>query len=933
MDNLNENNVDETSEKTPDIKNKKKPKKPKKFFKFLLVLLIIFVILAGVWAAFAFIGRVNTAYIIPDSASLRISISNPVDLIDKILAHESLDDISKKFDGISDGFSISSFVHTLRENIILNNKLIKFIARQSMELALLSQEEGHGKFAAAWDLGIISPVMRILPVISNFVNIPNLYYLQAGSNSRFEYRMENSTFYIGAYRNLLLVTDSVKIFESRSVLHSGHSEAFSEIKPSSYDAALMLSNEFIGNMLAEQDSGIAELINNVEFGERVEAGLNILPRKIDFHLAVPLSSRRPGLSRILEQRSAAAGIAERIPADAQYATILSAAKLDELYQAALVFTPGLDDALKTAETASRIVLGITLNDLLFSWTGNEFAAFAIEGRPHPVYAIQVADERKRQEVFNKAFKSIVLNENVRLNLDGTRIPRIEIPEFFHALLRRWNVFIPSPYYYVHRDYLYVSESAETLLSALRAIQRNEVLPKTAEWRNISGGRTSASSLSLYYSLDISIPFFLRSSTALSGFLSLYKQGLIRMSFNKGIAEMSVSLIPGSGRGVTPVSGYPVAAGARPSNRVSGAGERVFISSGSTALSVNISNNNIIELSGQGNHWIIPADGSKNADNAWIVTDRGRVTLVDGDLNIASGFPVLMGLWLSAPPVAYEGRVYLCDEDGKVHTVDENGRSGIWETDFDAALRSPPSFISIKVKNNTRTYASAYPKSFFGEIWLLDLNGRAIPNWPASIIIEEDEDDDFDFDIDTETGLGSNLSLGSSLGSSSSPGLGFGSPLLFAHNSRALAAYVNQSGLLFVFDEDARHVKPFPLDLSGVFYQQPVFDGEYLWLVSEDGTLFRINMDGDIHHQNIPGLSVKEEGYIRLFDCDNDNVQEIFITGEGNALHGYTRHFRSLENFPLPVWGRPYFIPARGSRKAEIFGIGMSNMQLYRWQFR
>jgi hypothetical protein len=76
----------------------------------------------------------------------------------------------------------------------------------------------------------------------------------------------------------------------------------------------------------------------------------------------------------------------------------------------------------------------------------------------------------------------------------------------------------------------------------------------------------------------------------------------------------------------------------------------------------------------------------------------------------------------------------------------------------------------------------------------------------------------------------------------------------------------------------------------------------------------------------------EEGYIMIFDSDGDKVPEIFITGEGNALHGYTQNFRSLEGFPLPVWGKPLFVPAQGGRKAEIFGIGM-DQRLYRWQFR
>jgi len=118
----------------------------------------------------------------------------------------------------------------------------------------------------------------------------------------------------------------------------------------------------------------------------------------------------------------------------------------------------------------------------------------------------------------------------------------------------------------------------------------------------------------------------------------------------------------------------------------------------------------------------------------------------------------------------------------------------------------------------------------------------------------------------------------------------------------------------------------------VFFVQPVFDGNFLWLVSSEGNLFRVSLDGEVLYQNIAGFSAKEEGYITVFDCDGDKTPEVFFTGEGNALHAYTRNFRSLEGFPLPVWGRPHFVPAQGNKKAEIFGIGMDK-RLYRWQFR
>jgi len=921
MDNQNDNTGSKKNNKT---------KKPRRFLRFLVTLLCIILIIIIAWVALAMIGRVKASSVIPDSAeqrvSLRVSIPNPVRLIDNILAHESLEDISV-IPALAPAVPI---INTLKTNPLLKNRILRFAARGSIELALLSGDNSQTGFAqtgfaqtgfaqtgfaAAWDMGLFSPILRILPGIARFNFHPSFYYVQAGKNSRFEMRLGDMTLYIGPYRNLLFITDNPMVYESRSA-HKG--EVFSIIKPSAHDAALMLSNDFIKTMLAEQDPGIAALLNNIEFGALVEAGLSVYPKKIEFRLGAPVSSRQASLSKILNQRSRVPGIAERIPADAQYATILSAGTLEELYQAALIFSPELDGALRTAENSSRRILGLTLDDLLFSWSGNEFAAFGLEGRPHPVYAIQIADERKRQAVFDRAFRSFALSENVRLNMDGVRIPRIEVPEFLQSLLRQWDIFIPSPYYYVYRDYFLVSESADALLAALRAMQRNDVLPRTAAWRNIAGGKTVASSVSLYYSLDTSMPFFLRKNTALTGFISLYREGLIRLSFDRGNIDFSLSLVPGSGSGVTLVTGFPIDAGMRPSNRVYGAGSgdesRIFYSSGSSAFSLNVTDNSIYELPGQGNHWVIPASiesaGSRNTDNkawAWVVTDRGRVTLVDGNMEPAAGFPVLMGLRLSSPPQTHEGRLYLCDEDGKVYAIDENGRNSIWITVFDAAVRSPPSFLTHQTRRGNIVYAAVYPKSFFGEIWLLDQNGIALPGWPAEISVPDEED---------------NYGIG----------IGFGSPHIFVHNNNVLVAFVNQSGQLLVYDENAALVKPFPIMLDGIFYQQPVFDGEYLWLVSSNGIFFRVSLQGEVLYHQIHGLTVMEEGYITFFDSTGDKEPEIYITGDGNALHAYTRHFRSLEGFPLPVWGRPYFVPVQGGRKAEIFGIGMDR-KLYRWQFR
>jgi len=879
------------------------------FVKVILIIVCVTAAVCAIWIVFSLAGRVDAAEVIPNHAVVRISIPNLIRVIDGIMEHETMHEISS----VPALSGAAPAINLLHDTQVHKKKFFRNLLHGRLEAAVLPSHSEKMIFAAAYDLKLFSPAMKFFRAASAFLKIPGLYYVRAGGNSRFEYRMEKDmTLFIGSYRNLLFVSNTLDVFESRS---ADYSILFNYIKPEAYDASLLVSSEYINNLFSGQDTGIATILENIKIDSIAEAGILITSRKFEFDLKTHLSSGQSSLKRLLEQRSRSPYMTENIPSSARYATVLSAGTLQELYQSAIVFSGSdLENTFIAADSASRSLLGLSINDILFSWSGKEFAVFGMEGRSHPVFAVQIADERNRQDVFEKAFRSIFPNEDIRLNSDGARMTRIVVPEFLQNLLRRWNIFIPSPYYAIHGDILLLNESADTLLSVLREMQGYNVLPKTSEWQAVAGGKPAASAFSLYYSLDLSVPFFLRRNTALSAFLSLYRQGLVRLSFNSGLASLSFSLVPGSGNGVTLVSGYPLDIGGNPSSHVYAAGKganaRLFFASGSSAFSVSIADNSIYELERQGTQWVISAEGIGKADDAyaWIVSDRGRVTLADGNMKAAEGFPVVTGLRISSAPQVFNGKVYLCDEEGKIHTINEKGVKTAWRTSFISAVRSPPSFLSVQSGRVTRNYAAVYPKSFFGEIWLLDADsgGDALAGWPAPISVYE------------------------------SSAVGFGSPILFAHNGSVYAAFVCQTGELVIYDENGYMVKPFPADLGGSFYLQPVFDGEYLWLVSAEGTLYRVSMQGELLSQNIPGFSVKEEGHIAVFDCDNDRIPEIFITGDGSALYAFTRNFRSLEGFPLPAWGKPLFVEARSPltnrRKAEIFGMG-ADRRLYRWQFR
>jgi hypothetical protein len=301
--------------------------------------------------------------------------------------------------------------------------------------------------------------------------------------------------------------------------------------------------------------------------------------------------------------------------------------------------------------------------------------------------------------------------------------------------------------------------------------------------------------------------------------------------------------------------------------------------------------------------------------AWVLSSRGLATLVNGGMVPSAGFPVITGLKPVSEPAAYGNRLYIpVEEDGRgvFYTVDLSGRVDRLAGDFDAPILSPPAFLEKQARGNrgaAETIMAFYPKSFLGELYETDLEGTPRYGWPVYI-----------------------------------PGIAFGSPVLFqsgewgsiAENTGlkgdVFCAFITMAGELSVFTEEGSSFPAFPLELRGVFYLQPAWDGEYLWIAAEDGSLYQVDSYGNVKEQHIPGFTIKEEGAVVVQDTGNDSMPEIFVSGEGNALYGFSRNLNPLEAFPLPVWGKPVFADFDGDGKIECAGTGMDN-KLYRWQFK
>jgi len=872
------------------------------------ILLAVFVGLPAAVAGLSFVGRIAPDSVIPDAFDVFVSVPDPARLAGRVLRHEALPDIM----ALAEMAPLMSALNQAGSAGLAENWLVRLAARGQLKAAALPD----GRILAAWDAGLLSPLLRFLPALAGRIDAPGLYHVQSGRGSRFEFRLDGGdVFFIAPHRNLLVLSSDLALFESALDGTSRDGDAIGAdakaISSRDHDIAFLVSPGALESALAGEgaDPQIASALGMLRFPGNVEAALSIMPGRLRLRLTTPLSAENAALRSIIERNSRATPILSAIPGDAQYMTLLAAGGLRELMDAAgAISGPDFEATVRRADSAARLALRMPLDDLLFSWTGEQFAVFGLEGRPNPVLAIEIGNEARRREVFDRAFDSIFLTEDVRLNLDGTRIPRIQLPGFLNPVMSLLGVSIPAPFYSVQGNYLLLSESAEALLSAVNSIRRNEVLPRQALWRELSAGNTGPSSITLFYSLERSIPFFLRGNSAALAVLRLYHQGLARVYLEGSALSATLTVVPGARTGVVPVVGYPLDLSAEPGRPGAGRlGNRLFaVSSGRNArlivtrdndvLAVSPADRSVREMRGFGSagaalHAVPQAPAGRGADgDAWVADSMGHVSLVTRELESLRGFPLSTGIRLSAPPAAWGGRLFLAGEGGEVYVVDSRASVSLWGS-FGAALRAPPSFLEI----GGRSFVGIYPKDIiFGEIYVLSADGAPLPGWPVHV-----------------------------------PGIAFGSPALFAVGQRPArlhAAFITQAGELAVYTESAEMLPGFPVQLDGVFFLQPVFDGEILWVIESAGTLFRVSLYGEVASAHVPRLSVREEGHIMAAGG------EIFFTGEGNALHGHSRDLSPLAGFPLPVWGAPVIGDIDGDGTREVAGVGMDN-RLHMWQFR
>jgi hypothetical protein len=388
----------------------------------------------------------------------------------------------------------------------------------------------NGGFVAVASLGYRSALLRILPAAlrfapSLFAKFPGLSYVADTLPPRFEYRAEGATLYAFAFRDLLVVASSPELLGSSSALSASLVDgklAAALSAPGRSTLRFLVDPAAFVATAAQSDGPLSALLSKLEFPSLAVADLLLEDGRIALSLELGASSTDADLAALLGRKSRTPGVLSRLGESTEYFSLLAAGRPAALWKAASpILGKEASSAYASAEKAAKLAFGMDLDSLLFSWMGDELGVYGSALGSDPVFFVSIADEKKRRAAFDAAFASVAVGRDLSVMVGETRVPRIVFPGFLRAFMETLGVRLVEPFYLVEDGFLYASTSAEVLAASVAEARSGKLLVKGERWKRVSAGVSPESSASLYYSLERSVPFFMRERTGLSAALRLY----------------------------------------------------------------------------------------------------------------------------------------------------------------------------------------------------------------------------------------------------------------------------------------------------------------------------------------------------------------------------------------------------------------------------
>ncbi|MDO4507092.1 MAG: hypothetical protein Q4B64_09095 [Spirochaetales bacterium] len=871
--------------------NKKKNKPfPLKLLSGVLIVIITLVALLGIWIVYSAFDRTSTLKFIPENYTAIIHTDKIYSAVEPLVGLKAAETI------LSDPSLSEAREPYMKTRAFINNAspLITRLINRRLDTALYL--DGTPGFVAVADIGWLSCATRLSSVAAGFLHVKNLFW----SNGHFEYKSGEATIYAKPYKNLVMISSSKELFElseqifdSRIITDSEKKEVEGKkistlkILAPSMKIAQMKPFEKIYSENAEKILG-KDNLSSITF--------DITNEMINVELNVPVNKEEcnTDLSAFLKSKSTQPKLPSFLTSDTQYYTLINLAPLKEMKEAffpVLQKTTDIEGTWRKADSLSRSFFSLTLEDLLFSWTGNEIAAFGIEGSSDPVFVVQIKDEAKRAEVFDKLDDSILLNTNTSLIVNGMRLPCLELPGFISGLLSVFNVNLPRPFYLVNKGYMYFSMSPQNLSSVFTHINKNYIISRNSNWRNVSAYANPNTSLELYYNLKRSLPFFLDNASLSAKILKLYGIGRFDFEITKDSIQASLYATAGTQEDSHMLAGFPKQTGKISDyNLISDNDEDpenlYWIEDETKLKCLNLNSLEQKEMDDfEGKIYIASTKGKAGKNNRlWVSTERGDIYLVDNNFKIAK--EIHTDTIFTAGGAAYRDSYAVPTKDGNILFADSKGNTEEVFIGPDLNIKGRPSVCD--------EYIAVYSRGFEGEIYLL--KNKECINRDNPMIVD---------------------------------GIGFGSPAIAKINERVIVGFLTQKGEFYLF-EDGILAEGFPIETGKVFNANVVFGKNAFYSLSQDAVIYRFNLNRTYSCVKIPDIQSAKESYI----CSkvHEGSEGIYASGDSNIIYGFSPELELLMSFPLAGRGVPVFADVNKDKNTNCLVLSISR-EINSWRIK
>lgn len=914
MENQEQEKVEQSKKvvKRPEKQTKaqKKPKKAKKnvfksFFKALLWIIAILLIILTIWCVFSVVNRRASLSLIPSDFSVYIHTDSAWEALEPLLDLQAAEVL----------LSLPEFVQlrqpfmALRQSTLRDNFFFTFLASRPVDISLYLGDEESQEFVAVMDMGVFSAATRLAKFILPLISIEGLTLVQDANSYYFEFKTEDMAFYIKPHYNTVVLATSLNMLEkalagNNDLDYSEQEKSVLEKKVSDPIKIVMDARSIAMSAVAEEPvlQKIAGMLKNESLA-LVSFGIN--DSQIDLNADIPLDfqpemqedKKLKGMISVLEQDSTMPLLLSRMSNIVQYYTLINAGSLEELKEAVFPLMPAnvnIDSIWSKANSMCKAFFSISLEEILFSWTGKECAAIGIEGLNSPVFVLQIKDEARRKDVFDNVLSSIILKDDSSLILNGVRLPKISLPSFLNNLLKVFNVNIPSPYYMVHEGFIYFSESPEALSAIYTSSLGGSRISTNPNWKAVSEEQVMESSASLFYDLERSRPFFLRADNALSKVLELYSIGRVDISIKDSVLTLQLTVAARRSGQLRMISGFPIALEGKSEQlqlEKDSKKENIFwVENETTLKAMNILSTQITTREMPSSIWIVAANKESEA-SVWAVNRDGAVFLLDNQLETVSGFPILLDSSPTAAPTAVSDGIVIPLADKTLCKVSSSGKVNIFPPlNLSGTVMSPATVLKTSLGKELIAF---YDKSFMGKVHLLDDQVRN----PFSVY-----------------------------------GIAFGSPALLEAGDTSYTAFVTQAGRLSIWNNKPDLASyPREVNLNNVFHTNVISNGKYFFALSDDATIYRITTEGEVLSVKIPNATAKEATLVAC-DSNNNGIMNVFVGVDGNLIYGFNENLELLNGFPLAGNGCPVFADVNGDGSADCFVITIDN-KLNAWNLR